>query len=556
MLSYKKREDVLKVCTISGTNEIGRNCSFVQYGKDILVVDAGFSFPGEEMYGIDYLIPNTKYLRENRQKIRGILITHGHLDHIGALPYILRDLDFPTIYAGDFAAALIKEKLKEFNLDNRVKIVTVRKGEQIHLGVFDITFIGVTHSVPDSNSIFIESPRGNIFFSGDYKIDDTPTNEPMIDRDKYRSLRGKIDLALLESTNAYKPGKAQSETEIAKTLERIIIEHNGRVIIAAFASLVTRIHSVMQIAKKHGKKVVIAGRSLETNLRIAREQRYIDIPDDTIVSERDMRKYPDNKLIIMSTGGQAERYAALNRIALGQHRTIQAKKGDLVIMSSSEIPENIAKIERMTDRLIRLGVELIKNSEEEVHASGHGLQEDMQMFYELIEPKFIMPVHGSLTFRYQNKKNYVSWGHNPDKVLLTDDGQVWEFDGATWNRSVNIESKPILIDGLGVRDVGDIVLRDRKQLAEYGMFVIILNLSKNTKQLIANPRFVSRGFIYMKNSQELLKEIENMVRDTHREWMHMRDKRIDELIDAIEKKVGKYVFKKTEREPIIIPVVV
>lgn len=556
MLGFKKKEEILKVCTVSGTGEIGRNSSFVQYGSDILVVDAGLSFPGEEMYGIDYLIPNTKYLRENRADIRGILITHGHLDHIGALPWVLKDLDFPTIYAGDFAAAIIKEKLAEHDLIGKTKIVIVKKGQNIKLGVFGITFIGVTHSIPDSHSIFIESPRGNVFFSGDYKIDDDPTNEPLIDRDMYRSLRGRIDLALLESTNSYKPGKALSETSVSQNLEEIIKKHQGRVIVAAFASLVTRLYSLMRIAKASGRKVVLAGRSVVTIMKIARELRYIDVPEELIISERDMKKYPDNQLLILSTGSQAERYGALNRIALGEHKEIQGKSGDLVILSSSEIPENVSKIEKMTDRLIRQGVDIIKNSEEEVHASGHGLQEDMRMFYELIKPKYIMPVHGSLTFRYQNKKNYSSWGHDPSKILLTDDGQVWQFDGSGWNRSVNVESKPMLIDGLGVRDVGDIVLRDRKQLAEFGMFVIVLNLSQKTKQMIANPRFVSRGFIYMKTGQELLKEIDTIVRDTHREWMRLQNKRTDELLKEIESRVSKHIYKKTEREPIIIPTIV
>lgn len=552
MFDFKKKEEVLKVCTLSGTNEIGRNCNFIQYGKDIVVVDAGFSFPGEEMYGIDYLIPNTKYLKENSRDIRGIVITHGHLDHIGALPYMLPDLGFPTIYAGGFAAALITEKLKEFGMDKKVKIRVVKKGETIRLGVFDIQFLGVTHSIPDSNSLFIKSPKGNIFFSGDYKIDDNPTNEPLIDREMFKSLRGKIDLALLESTNAYREGKAQSESIISQNLEKVIKNHNGRVIVAAFGSLVTRIYSLMEIAKRTGRRVVVNGRSLIMNLTIARDQRYINIPEGLLITPLEMKKYPDNQILILSTGGQAERYAALNRIALGEHKDIKGKKGDLVIMSSSEIPENVSKIERMTDRLIRQGLELIKNSEEEVHASGHGLKEDMKMFYELIQPNFIMPVHGSLTFRYQNKKNYVSWGHNPDKVLLTDDGVVWSFDGTNWNRGTSIESKPMLIDGLGVRDVGDIVLRDRKQLAEYGMFAIVLNLSQKTKQLIANPRFISRGFIYMKTGQQLLKEIETLVKDTHREWMRFKDKRTDVLCEEIEKRVSKLIYKKTEREPIII----
>jgi ribonuclease J len=548
-----KNEELLKLCTLSGTNEVGRNCNFIELGKDILIVDAGFSFPGEEMYGIDYLLPNVKYLANRKKDIKGILITHGHLDHIGALQYILPDLGFPPIFAGEFACAIIAEKLSEANLLNKVKINVVRRGEVIRLGAFRITFIGINHSIPDSSSIFIESPKGNILVSGDYKIDDTPVNEPRTNVDYLRSLQGKVDIALLESTYAGKPGKARSESEAAVALERIISVHKGRVIVSAFASLVSRLYSLLKIAQKTGRKVVLSGRSLHTMISIAVAQHYLDIPNNLIIDEREMKKYMDNQLMLITTGSQAERYAALNRIALGEHKFIQAKKTDLVIMSSSEIPENINRIEGMTDKLIRQGIDLIKNSEEDgVHASGHGMQEDMKIFYELIKPKYVMPVHGSLTMRYQSKKNYLAWGHPEDKVLLTEDGQVWSYDGNTLKKSENIESRPIMIDGLGTMDTGDIVLRDRKQLAEYGIFVIVLNINSKTKTLIGRPRFVSRGFIYMKTGQEILKEIENIVLDTHREWMRDKKKELSELSFTIEKRVSKLITQKTEREPIVL----
>lgn len=552
--------DTLRVCTLSGTNEIGRNSNFVELGNEIIVIDAGNTFPDADMYGIDYLIPNITYLKKKKKNIKGILITHGHQDHMAALPYILRDLDFPTIYAGPFAAALITEKLREFDLLNKTKIVTVRRREEIQLGQFKIKFIGVTHSIPDSYAIFVQTPKGNVFLSGDYKIDTQPANEPETDYEALRELRGKVDLALMESTNAYRKGKAISETEVAGTLERVITNHKGRVIVAAFASLVTRLYSIMQIAMKTNRKVVLAGRSIETAISIARDQRYIDIPDDLIISEREIGKYRDDQLIILSTGSQAERYATLNRIALNEHKYVKAKKTDLVMMSSSEIPENVSKIEKMTDRLIRQGMEVLKSSEEEIHATGHGLQEDIKIMYELVEPKYIMPVHGSLTFRYQNKKNYVGWGHDPEKVLLTEDGMTWEFTGRDWKRGSSVESKPILIDGLGVGDIGDVVLKDRKQLAEYGMFVVIMNLSKPSKRLMGNLKFISRGFVYMKASQKLLREIENNVKDVHRKWLNSnRDaKNLDErqLLESVEKEVSRYIKKKTEREPIILPVIV
>lgn len=556
---FFKRDEELKLCTLSGTAEIGRNCNFVEIGDEILLVDAGYSFPGQEMYGIDYLIPNLKYLKKNKRKVKGILITHGHLDHTGALRWILPELDYPPIYAGAFAKALIEARLEEYNLKNKTKIFGVTRHTTINIGRnFKATFIGINHSIPDAFSIFLETPKGNIFFSGDYKIDTQPTNELEADYSKLKSLRGRVDLALMESTNATKTGKAPSESEVFSNLEKVIERTNGRVVVAAFASLLTRLYSLFEIAKRTNRKIVISGRSLEQTVSIASNQGYIKIPQGLMIKERDIPKYKDNQLMILCTGSQGERFAALNRISLNEHKYIKAKKGDLVIMSSSEIPENVSSIEKMTDRLIALGVDLIKDSiETKIHSTGHGNQEDMKIMYDLVQPKTVMPIHGPLTFRYFNKKNYVAWGMKDENVFLTDDGQVWIFNSKSWRRGKSIESRPILIDGLGVGDTGDIVLKDRKQLSEFGMFVVVLNLSTQTHKLMGKPQFVSRGFIYMKKSQEMLKEIQNIIYDVHREWVR-RDKKFEyeNLKEGMEKEIGKYIYKKTEREPIILIVTV
>jgi ribonuclease J len=556
-MNNRKNEE-LKLCTLSGTSEVGRNSNFIEYGNEIVMIDAGYSFPGQEMYGIDYLIPNISYLKRNKSKIRGIVITHGHLDHIGALRYILPELDYPTIYAGGFAKALIKAKLKEHGMDKKVKIQDVGRKTTIIIGkYFRTTFIGINHSIPDAYSVFIETPRGNIFFSGDYKFDTNPANEPEADYQKLKSLRGKVDIALMESTNSQSPGKAPSETEIANNLEEVIRNAKGRVIVASFSSLLTRLYSLVEIAKKTNRKVVLSGRSLQQSITIAQEQRYLDVPKNLIIREGDIRRYPDNQLLILSTGSQGERYAALNRISLNEHKYIKIKKNDLIVLSSSEIPENVTKIEQMTDRLIALGADLVKDSKDnKIHSTGHAYMEDMKMMYEMIQPKTVMPIHGPLTFRYFNKQNYVSWGMREDKVFLTEDGQTWLYNGSFWKKGKKIESKPILIDGLGVGDTGDIVLRDRQQLAEFGIFSVVLNLSSKSKKIIGNPKFISRGFIYMKKSYSLLKELENIVKDTHREWLQksQKDKKyvIKDLQKNIESRLSKYIFKKTEREPIVL----
>lgn len=560
MKTNKQKEsvDLLKLCTLSGTTEIGRNSNFVQYKDEIIIVDAGYSFPGQEMYGIDYLIPNTRYLKKQKKNIKAILITHGHLDHIGALRWILPELDYPPIYAGGFAKSLIELKLREYKLDKKAKIIGVDRKSKVQIGnYFKATFIGINHSIPDAFSIFLESPKGNLFFSGDFKFDTTPANEPQSDYQKLKELRGRVDLALIESTNATVPGKAPSERMVSKNLEEIISKYNGRVIVSAFSSLITRLYSLIEIAKKTNRKVLLAGRSLDQAIKIAKENRYINAEQEIFIKDKDVGKYPDNKLLILCTGSQGERFAVLNRISLNEHSNIKIKKGDLVIMSSSEIPENISKIERMTDRLISLGADLIKDTVNmKIHSTGHGNQEDIKAMVDFIKPRNVMPIHGSLTFRYFNKLNLQRWGINPNNILLTDDGQVWEYTGRYWKRGKKIESKPILIDGLGVGDVGDMVLKDRKQLSEFGTFMVILNLSQNTHKILGKPRFLSRGFIYFKHSRELLKEITNTIFDTHRTWLDSLGKeksvKYDQLQEMLEKSLGKLIYRKTEREPIIM----
>ncbi|MDD4382214.1 MAG: ribonuclease J [Candidatus Dojkabacteria bacterium] len=558
----ENRNDLLRLCTLSGTTEIGRNCNFVELGDEIIIIDAGYSFPGQEMYGIDYLIPNSAYLKKNKHKVKAILITHGHLDHTGALKWILPDLDYPPVYAGGFAKALIEAKMREYKMEKKVKIISVDRQSTVNIGNnFRASFIGINHSIPDAFSIFLESRKGNIFFSGDYKIDMSPANEPQTDYDTLRKLRGHIDLALMESTNASNPGKAPSETEIFNNLTELISKQKGRVIVAAFSSLITRLYSLIEVAKKTNRKIVLSGKSLELSIDIARKKGYIKFEDKLLVRERNIGKYPDRELLLLCTGSQAERFAALNRISLNEHKNIKIKKGDVIIMSSSEIPENISSIERMTDRLIALGADLVKDSQElKIHSTGHGNQDDMKMMFDLIQPKSIMPVHGPLTFRYFNKQNFIKWGVNENNIFLTDDGQVWEFNGYSWTKGKKIESKPILIDGLGVGDIGDIVLKDRKQLSEYGMFTVVLNMSSKNKQIIGRPKFISRGFVYMKGSKKLLQEIENLVYDIHREWSRESSKtkmfKEEQLRERIEKELSKLIYKKTEREPIILTAII
>lgn len=551
------RSNKLSVCTLSGTQGIGRNSTIIEFGKKILIVDYGFDFPDEQQYGIDYLIPNYNYLKKRRSQIVGILLTHGHLDHTGGLPYLLPVLGFPPVYAGRFANGLIRERLKEFGLEKKTKLLDVKRNTILQFGNIKVKFIGVTHSIPNSFSIFVETPAGNIFFSGDYKIDKEPENEPETDYKSLKSLRGKVDLALMESTNAEEEGKTVSAQEVGRNLDELIKKAKGRIIVSAFSSLVSRLYSLMEIAKKYNKKVFISGRSIETSIKIATQQGYINIPKGLIQPIQKLKSFQNKQIMILATGSQGERYSALNRMALGEHKEVKLGKGDLVVMSSSEIPGNILQIEKMTDKILRREADLVKGDMEEIYESGHGLKLDMKFMHDLVRPKFVMPVHGSRTKRYINKQSLLEWGMDEKKILMTSDGQTWLRTGDVWKKDKRIESKPILIDGLGVGDVGDIVLSDREQLAHYGMVCVILNLSSKTNKLMGKIRFISRGFVYVKASKSLMNELEGIVRDIHQKWVKDGKKaKINSLKREIEKQLRGFIYKRMERDPMILTVVV
>lgn len=554
----KSEPKVLKVSALSGTEEVGRNSNFIEVGEDIIMIDCGLAFPTGEHFGVDYIIPNTKYLQENKRKIRGILITHGHLDHIGALPYILPDLGFPTIYGSKVANDIIRARLAEFKQDKKARLVNVDESTNLKLGSFKISFIHVTHSIPGCHAIFMETPRGNVFVSGDYKMDTNPLIEEETNYAALAKLKGRVDLALMESTRAAVPGHSKTEYELKQTLGNIVRKASGRVVIASFASNISRMHIAGVIAKKLNKKVFVSGRSSLKMLELAKKDVFLKGLEKVFLPAKDMGKFADNQVIFLCTGSQGERYGALNRISLGEHPQFKAKKGDLIIRSSSDIPGNEMDIEGMTSRLLRTGADMINNREVEVHYGGHGSRDDMKRMFDLIKPKNVMPVHGHYTLRYFAKQNYLNWGLNEQNVLMTDDGAVWSSSnqGKNWKRGTGVPAKPVLVDGLGIGDIGDAVLKDREQLSEFGMVVTILNLSSKSKKLIGKPRFISRGFVYVKTSQDLFKQMEKIVRESYEAW-HKASKRsgkfeYTKLSKDLEKKLGKLIYKKTEREPMLL----
>jgi len=550
----------LKLCTLSGTKEIGSNANFVEYGNDIVIIDYGFNFPGQDLLGIDYTIPNFNYLVKNKHRIKGILITHGHLDHTGGLAYVMEMLDYPTIYAGRYPVKLMETRFKEAKILNKVKFEVVHRNTKVQLGEFNAHFIGITHSIPNSFSIMLSSNGGNIFISGDYKMDPTPAGEQPTDIATMKSISKNIDLALMESTNPEKKGKALSDKVVRENLHEIIKQHKGRVVVGAFASYVSRLYSLVQIAQATNRKLAVAGRSLVNSTKIVRELNYMTFPENLLITEAEIAKYPDDQILFACTGSQGERYAALNRISLNEHKYFKAKPADLIILSSSEIPGNQHVIEKMTDRLLEKGITLVQSNMADVHGSGHGYQGDMKELYDVIQPRHVMPVHGSLTKRYKNKLNMLKWGATEEKTYLTTDGAIWTYFKTTdqWKQTSKIEASQILIDGLGVGDISEIVLQDRDTLSQFGMVTIVLNLSAKNKAIIGKPRFVSRGFVYVKNSKQLFNELEQIVIDRHRAW-HTKAKKnhrfeMKDLYFDIEKPVKRYIYKKTEREPLVLPV--
>jgi ribonuclease J len=554
----KEQEQVektnLTVCTLSGTEEVGRNCNFIEFNNKILIIDAGLAFGAEDHPGIDYILPNLDYLKKNKHKIVGILLTHSHLDHIGALPWMLPMLDFPTVYAGKLTIEVVKNRLREDNNENKLKYVLVKDEEEVRISTFKARFIHVTHSVPDCFSIFIQTPKANIFVSGDFKMDSDPIIEEKTNYTALKKLRGKVDLALIESTNSQRPGRAKTEGDVRKTLFELAQRAKGRVVLASFASNVSRLYINAEIAKKTNRKLFLSGRSSLNMFEIAKAQNYLQGLEIYILPETELSKYPDDKILFACTGSQAEQYGALNRISRGEHKYFKIKSGDLVIRSSSDIPGNEVDIAEMTSRLIERGADLVNPVENDVHSSGHGKQKDLKIMYDLIQPRNVMPIHGYLTLRYFNKKNFIKWGHQEKRVLLTSDGQKWQATSSrNWRKIKSIKAAPLLIDGLGVGDTGAVVLNDRKRLKDFGFFIITLNLSTKNKKLIGKPKFMSRGFVYLKSSRKLLSEIEKIVTAEHMQWLDKKEKRsLPELKKSIQSKVSKHIYKQTEREPLIL----
>ncbi len=543
----------IKVIPLGGLEAIGMNITAYEFEDSIIVVDCGLSFPDDEMLGIDLVIPDIAYLKENADKVKGLVITHGHEDHIGAIPYVLRELNMP-IYATKLTMGLIENKLKEHGLMKTTRRKVVRHGQSINLGCFRIEFIRVNHSIADSAALAIYSPAGIIVHTGDFKIDYTPLFGETMDLSRFAEIGKKGVLALLsDSTNAERPGYTMSEKVVARKFDSLFAEHvKRRIIIATFASNVDRVHQIIATAHKYGRKVVVEGRSMVNVIGTAVELGYMEIPENTLIDVEQMKNYPDEQLVLITTGSQGETMAALSRMAASVHKKISIQPNDLIIFSSTPIPGNEKAVSKIINELYMKGAEVIF---QDTHVSGHACQEEIKLVYALTKPKYAIPLHGEYRHRKTNAGLAMSMGIPKDNVFMLSSGDVLELSNESARKAGRVPAQGVFVDGLGVGDVGNIVLRDRQHLSQNGLLIIVVTLEKFSNQLVAGPDIVSRGFVYVRESETLMEDARQVVREALMECLDRNVTDWGKIKNTIKDSLGEFLWKRTKRNPMILPII-
>jgi ribonuclease J len=550
---------VLKFLPLGGCGEVTRSMYVYEYGNDIVIIDMGLQFPEEDMPGIDYLIPNTAYLEAKKRNIRGVIITHGHLDHIGAIPHLYNSLGSPILYTTKLTKGMILKRHEDFKGLPRPKIEEVDEGTNLKLGSIEVEFFRVNHNIPDSIGAILKTPIGTVVHTGDWKFDQTPVNEKPIDVKRLKGLGDKGVLLLVsDSTGAKDPGRTMSESEIQKNLENIFMESKGRIISATFASLLTRVQQLIWLSEKYGRKVVVEGYSMKQNVAVAQELGYLKVKKETFIPHEEVNGLPDEKITVICTGAQGEDRAALMRIASGEHRSIQLKPTDSIVFSSSVVPGNEATVQRLKDILYKKAKKIYHSESMDIHASGHAKGEDIKDMVRLVRPRYFMPMHGNYFMLRLNTELAIEAGVKGQNVAIAEDGEIIEMTKTTIRKSKEkAPSNLIMVDGLGVGDVKEVVLRDRQMLAGDGIFVLIAVVDSQTGKVRGSPDIISRGFVYLKESRELLAQTRHLVRRVIEEateqmhpinWTYLRDELREEL--------GKFLFKKTERRPMVLPVII
>ena len=543
----------LRIIPLGGLEQIGMNITAFEFEDSIVVVDCGLSFPEDDMLGIDLVIPDITYLKNNAHKVKGFVITHGHEDHIGALPYVLKELNVP-VYATRLTIALIEHKLKEHNLLKSVKRKVVKHGQSINLGKFRIEFIKTNHSIADASALAIYSPAGIVVHTGDFKVDYTPVFGDAIDLQRFGEIGKKGVLALMcDSTNAERKGFTMSERTVGKTFDNIFAEHkNTRIIIATFASNVDRVQQIINSAYKYGRKCVVEGRSMVNVISTAAELGYLNVPENTLIELDQMKNDADEQMVLITTGSQGESMAALSRMASNMHRKVQIKPGDTVIFSSNPIPGNEKAVSRVINELSMKGADVIF---QDAHVSGHACQEEIKLIYSLVHPKYAIPVHGEYRHLKAQAQVAESLGIPKDNIFLLSSGDVLELDEEKAQVVDRVQTGAILVDGLGVGDVGNIVLRDRQHLAEDGILIVVLTLEKYSNQVLAGPDIVSRGFVYVRESEGLMDEAKHVVEEAIEDCMDRRVTDWGRLKTAIRDSLSEFLWKRTKRSPMILPII-
>ena len=550
-----KKENIgsVKVIPLGGLEQIGMNITAIEYDDSIVVVDCGLSFPEEEMLGIDLIIPDVTYLKDNIDKVKAFVITHGHEDHIGAIPYVLKGVNVP-IYATRLTMGLIESKLKEHNMLREVKRKVVKYGQSVTLGDFRVEFIRTNHSIADAAAIAIFSPAGILVHTGDFKVDYTPVNGSPIDLQRFAELGKKGVLAVMcDSTNALRPGFTMSEKTVGSTFDKIFSDNkSNRIIIATFASNVDRVQQIINAAVAYGRKVCVEGRSMVNIIDVAEDLGYLHIPDGTLIETESMKNYTPEQIVLITTGSQGESMAALSRMAANLHRKVSIQPGDCVVFSSTPIPGNEKSVARVINELGMKGAKVIF---QDTHVSGHACQEEIKLVYSLLKPKYAIPVHGEYRHLIAQKEVVMSLGYDKDHVIIAKSGDIIELNDEKAEIVGKAHTGAIFVDGLGVGDVGNIVLRDRQNLAENGIIIVVLTLEKYSGQLIAGPDIVTRGFVYVREAEELLNEAKAIVTDS---VLRCLDKNITDwskIKNIIKDDLSEYLWKKIKRNPVILPII-
>lgn len=545
----------LKIIPLGGLHEIGKNMTVVEYRDSIIIIDCGLTFPEDEMLGIDIVIPDFTYLINNKNKIKGLVLTHGHEDHIGAVPYLLKELDIP-IYGTPLTMGLLENKLKEHRIPLSC-LKVVNQGDRIKLGKFEVEWVRVNHSIPDSSSIYIKSPIGNVFVTGDFKVDFTPISGEPIDLTRLGEIGKEGVLAMVgESTNVLRKGYTMSESNVGETFNRIFQScMNNRIIIATFASNVHRVQQIINSAEKFGRKVVLSGRSMETMMDTARRLGYVDVKKNTIIDINQMKKYKPEETVVITTGSQGEPMSALTRIAFGEHRKIQATAEDVIILSATPIPGNENSVAKVINKLMETGSKVIYEALSEIHVSGHACQEELKMMLSLIKPKYFVPAHGEVRHLLKHAELATQMGIDPSDIFILENGDVLEFNKKSAAITGSVPSGNTLVDGLGIGDVGNIVLRDRKHLSEDGLIVVVITISKQEGRVVSGPDIISRGFVYVRESVDLMDEARDMVKKTLDKCDRKSISDWSTLKTNIREDLRGFLYHRTKRNPMILPII-